>query len=115
MENGERLQQLDRSNNHALLWQERNGSVLLHSRSNDVALLSSFISNYSSPSDEKNKAQDSNSWFWNFCQFLAKTIVSQDHEELEVSYFSDADNLCEQHPEVILLYTSILFTVKVIK
>lgn len=32
-----------------------------------------------------------------------------------VSYFSDADDLCEEHPEVILLCTSILSTEKVLR
>ena len=32
-----------------------------------------------------------------------------------VSYFSDADDLCEEHPEVVLLCTSILSTEKVLK
>lgn len=67
--------------------------------------------------------------FGNFGQFLAKTIVRQGHtvlaysrsdyseaaERLGVSYFSDVDDLCEEHPEVILLCTSILSTEKVLK
>ncbi|KAL4293125.1 Arogenate dehydrogenase 1 [Arachis hypogaea] len=98
-------------------------------RSNDVALLSSSVSNNSSPSDENTKLKIAIVGFGNFGQFLAKTIVSQGHEvlaysrtdysdvarELGVSYFSDADDLCEQHPEVILLCTFILSTVKVLK
>ncbi|KAL5547730.1 hypothetical protein UlMin_002961 [Ulmus minor] len=66
--------------------------------------------------------------FGNFGQFLAKTIARQGHtvlaysrtdysdvaEELGVSYFSNADDLCEEHPEVILLCTSILSTEKVL-
>ncbi|XP_022999295.1 arogenate dehydrogenase 1, chloroplastic-like [Cucurbita maxima] len=67
--------------------------------------------------------------FGNFGQFLAKTMVKQGHtvlaysrsdyaavaEELGVSYFSDADDLCEEHPEVVLLCTSILSTEKVLR
>ncbi|KAF5482252.1 hypothetical protein F2P56_002837 [Juglans regia] len=67
--------------------------------------------------------------FGNFGQFLAKTIVRQGHtvlaysrsdysdraKKLGVSYFSDADDLCEEHPEVILLCTSILSAEKVLK
>lgn len=67
--------------------------------------------------------------FGNFGQFLAKTMVKQGHtvlaysrsdysdvaEELGISYFSDADDLCEEHPEVVLLCTSILSTEKVLR
>ncbi|KAL6226253.1 hypothetical protein ACLB2K_000216 [Fragaria x ananassa] len=66
--------------------------------------------------------------FGNFGQFLAKTIVRQGHKvlaysrsdysdvarQLGVSYFSDADDFCEEHPEVIILCTSILSTEKVL-
>ncbi|KAK1403500.1 Prephenate/arogenate dehydrogenase domain-containing protein [Heracleum sosnowskyi] len=62
--------------------------------------------------------------FGNFGQFLAKTLVKQGHTvfahsrsdysekaaELEVSFFKDADDLCEEHPDVILLCTSIIST-----
>ncbi|XP_031262799.1 arogenate dehydrogenase 1, chloroplastic [Pistacia vera] len=67
--------------------------------------------------------------FGNFGQFLAKAIIRQGHivlaysrtdysdvaREMGVSYFSDADDLCEEHPEVILLCTSILSTEKVLR
>ncbi|XVE71529.1 hypothetical protein DITRI_Ditri10aG0158000 [Diplodiscus trichospermus] len=67
--------------------------------------------------------------FGNFGQFLAKTFVRQGHsvlaysrtdyaavaQKLGVSFFSDADDLCEEHPDVILLCTSILSTEKVLK
>ncbi|XP_022938157.1 arogenate dehydrogenase 1, chloroplastic-like isoform X1 [Cucurbita moschata] len=67
--------------------------------------------------------------FGNFGQFLAKTIVKQGHtvlaysrsdysdvaEEMGISYFSDMDDLCEEHPEVVLLCTSILSTEKVLR
>ncbi|EEF31614.1 arogenate dehydrogenase 1, chloroplastic [Ricinus communis] len=67
--------------------------------------------------------------FGNFGQFLAKTLVRQGHtvlaysrsdysdeaQKLGVSYFSDANDLCEEHPEVILLCTSILSTENVLK
>lgn len=66
--------------------------------------------------------------FGNFGQFLAKTIVRQGHKvlaysrsdysdvarQLGVSYFLDADDFCEEHPEVIILCTSILSTEKVL-
>lgn len=67
--------------------------------------------------------------FGNFGQFLAKTMVKQGHAvlaysrtdytdaaaELGVSYFSDIDDMFEEHPEVVLLCTSILSTEKVLK
>lgn len=66
--------------------------------------------------------------FGNFGQFLAKKIVQQGHTvlahsrsdyseiacEMGVSYFSDPDDFCEEHPEVILLCTSILSTESVL-
>lgn len=67
--------------------------------------------------------------FGNFGQFLAKTMVKQGHDvlaysrsdysraagEIGVRFFSDADDLCEEHPEVILLCTSILSTERVLR
>lgn len=67
--------------------------------------------------------------FGNFGQFLAKTMVKQGHKvlaysrtdyteeaaKLGVSYIPDIDDLFEEHPEVILLCTSILSTEKVLK
>ncbi|XP_077241710.1 arogenate dehydrogenase 2, chloroplastic-like [Tasmannia lanceolata] len=67
--------------------------------------------------------------FGNFGQFLAKTISNQGHtilaysrsdysgiaRKLGVSYFSDPHDLCEEHPEVILLCTSIISTKSVLK
>ncbi|GJX67296.1 arogenate dehydrogenase 2, chloroplastic-like protein, partial [Tanacetum coccineum] len=58
--------------------------------------------------------------FGNFGQFLAKTLVRQGHTVLAhsradyssraaalgVAYYPNADDLCEEHPEVILLCTS---------
>ncbi|XLU20302.1 hypothetical protein S245_056368, partial [Arachis hypogaea] len=111
MENGERLQQLDGSNNHALLRRTRNGSTLLHSKSNDIALLSSFASNNFSPFDENTKLK--NRWFWKLWSVPCENYNYSDvARELGVSCFNDTDDLCEQHPEVILLCTSILSTVK---
>ncbi|CAO2841165.1 unnamed protein product [Amaranthus hypochondriacus] len=62
--------------------------------------------------------------FGNYGQFLAKSFVAQGHKvlaysrsdyskiasNLGVSFFSDPHDLCEEHPEVILLCTSILST-----
>ncbi|KAJ9551038.1 hypothetical protein OSB04_015083 [Centaurea solstitialis] len=67
--------------------------------------------------------------FGNFGQFLAKTLSRQGHTvlghsrtdysavaaELGVSFYSNPDDLCEEHPEVILLCTSILSTEKVLR
>ncbi|KAJ8434991.1 hypothetical protein Cgig2_027834 [Carnegiea gigantea] len=67
--------------------------------------------------------------FGNFGQFLAREIVKQGHTvlaysrsdysrvaaEIGVQFFSDADDLCEEHPEVILLCSSILSTEKVLR
>lgn len=67
--------------------------------------------------------------FGNYGQFLAKTLVAQGHtvlahsrsdytgiaSKLGVSFFSDPHDLCEEHPEVILLCTSILSTEPVLR
>lgn len=66
--------------------------------------------------------------FGNFGQFLAKAFVRQGHtvlaysrtnysdvaQKLGVAFFSDVDDLCEEHPEVVLLCTSIISTEKVL-
>lgn len=79
--------------------------------------------------DDNSKLKIAIVGFGNFGQFLTKTIVRQGHtvlaysrtdysavaQDLGVSYFSDADDLCEEHPEVILLCTSILSTEKVLR
>ncbi|KAF8388447.1 hypothetical protein HHK36_027119 [Tetracentron sinense] len=64
--------------------------------------------------------------FGNFGQFLAQTLVQQGHtilahsrsdaaRKLGVSFFSNPDDLCEEHPEVILLCTSIISTESILK
>eukprot|EP01018_Ginkgo_biloba_P012252 Gb_18938 [translate_table: standard] len=67
--------------------------------------------------------------FGNYGQFLAKTIVKQGHTVLAhsrrdykdvaatmgVSFFRDADDFCEEHPEVILLCSSIISTEAVLR
>ncbi|XP_075509844.1 arogenate dehydrogenase 2, chloroplastic-like [Primulina tabacum] len=67
--------------------------------------------------------------FGNFGQFLAKTFIRQGHtvyaysrssyfsiaQSMGVVYFSDVHDLCENHPDVILLCTSILSTEQVLK
>ncbi|CAB4304061.1 unnamed protein product [Prunus armeniaca] len=67
--------------------------------------------------------------FGNFGQFLAKTMVRQGHlvlaysrsdytdvaQKLGVAYFSNAEDLFEKRPEVVLICTSILSTEKVLR
>ncbi|XP_073132632.1 arogenate dehydrogenase 2, chloroplastic-like [Henckelia pumila] len=67
--------------------------------------------------------------FGNFGQFLAKTFIRQGHtvyafsrsnyssiaQSMGAVYFSDVHDLCENHPDVILLCTSILSTEQVLK
>ncbi|CAN6449905.1 unnamed protein product [Victoria cruziana] len=67
--------------------------------------------------------------FGNFGQFIAKTLVLQGHtvlahsrsdyssvaKNLGVAFFSDAHDLCEEHPEVVLLCTSIISTEAVLR
>ncbi|KAK9923073.1 hypothetical protein M0R45_031507 [Rubus argutus] len=67
--------------------------------------------------------------FGNYGQFLARTFVQQGHtvlaqsrsdysnvaQDFGVSFFADPNDLCEQHPHVVLLCTSIISTEKVIK
>ncbi|KAE9609749.1 hypothetical protein Lal_00006518 [Lupinus albus] len=118
-------------NNYAFSKYYLNGSANILSPKDDsfhdVAQLNK--SNNSSQSNENSKLKIAIIGFGNFGQFLAKTFVNLGHEvlaysrsdysamaqKLRVSYFSDADDLCEQHPEVILLCTSILSTEKVLK
>lgn len=129
-ENAGRLQN-KQDNNNAVLKHSQNGSALVVSskdaRSHDVAQLNK--SNNSGQYGERSKLKIAIIGFGNFGQFLAKTMLGQGHEvlaysrsdysavaqKLGVSYFSDTDDLCEQHPEVILLCTSILSTEKVLK
>ncbi|CBI36406.3 unnamed protein product, partial [Vitis vinifera] len=67
--------------------------------------------------------------FGNVAQFLAKAFVSQGHTvlahsrsdhsdtaaKLGVSFFNDPHDLCEEHPEVVMLCTSILSTKSVLE
>lgn len=117
-------------NNYAPLEVAQNGSALALSskaqRSGHVAKLNGYNSNQS---DSNSKLKIAIVGFGNYGQFLAKTFVRHGHQvlaysrsdysdvaqELGVSYFNNVDDLCEQHPEVILLCTSILSTEKVLK
>ncbi|KAH0983188.1 hypothetical protein GBA52_010365 [Prunus armeniaca] len=112
---------------------------------NGTALLSSSTSkamrwqNAAQPQDHKAQISDrfvDNSrlkiaivGFGNFGQFLAKTMVRQGHlvlaysrsdytdvaQKLGVAYFSNAEDLFEKRPEVVLICTSILSTEKVLR
>ncbi|KAG6662560.1 hypothetical protein CIPAW_03G251100 [Carya illinoinensis] len=111
----------------------QNGAALSSSalvvRSQDNAQPYEYKGQISDRFDDNLKLKIAIVGFGNFGQFLAKTIVCQGHtvlaysrsdysdiaKKLGVSYFSDADDLCEEHPEVILLCTSILSTEKVLK
>ncbi|XP_047168396.1 arogenate dehydrogenase 1, chloroplastic-like isoform X1 [Vigna umbellata] len=98
-------------------------------RSGDVTELNKFKPNISSQSEGSAKLKIAIIGFGNFGQFLAKAIVRHGHqvlaysrsdyshvaEEMGASYFNNVDDLFEQHPEVILLCTSILSTEKVLK
>ncbi|WZZ40564.1 hypothetical protein YC2023_036823 [Brassica napus] len=95
-------------------------------RSKDVA---AFKYEYNIADDSSRLLKIGIVGFGNFGQFLARTMVKQGHTvlaysrtdytdaaaELGVSYYSDLDDLFEEHPEVILLCTSILSTEKVLK
>eukprot|EP00258_Populus_trichocarpa_P018151 XP_006381087.2 arogenate dehydrogenase 1, chloroplastic [Populus trichocarpa] len=111
-----------------------NGAAALSSSSKSVRFQGSaqtykYEAENSSCSDDSSKLKIAIVGFGNFGQFLAKTFVQQGHsvlaysranysdaaQRLGVSYFSNADDLCEEHPEVIVLCTSILSTEKVLK
>ncbi|GAB4832779.1 Arogenate dehydrogenase 2, chloroplastic [Ancistrocladus abbreviatus] len=110
-----------------------------HHRRNDVEPLRIRNIDAAQPYDYESKLSDLHSassnlkigiiGFGNYGQFLAKTLVKQGHKilahsrsnyseiaaELGVSFFSDPNDLCEEHPEVILLCTSILSTESVLR
>ncbi|XP_017981908.1 PREDICTED: arogenate dehydrogenase 1, chloroplastic [Theobroma cacao] len=110
-----------------------NGAALASSsnplRSQDAILPYEFKGKISESVDDSSKLKIAIVGFGNFGQFLAKTLACQGHsvlaysrtdyrdaaQKLGVSFFSDANDLCEEHPEVILLCTSILSTEKVLK
>ncbi|KAB2076704.1 hypothetical protein ES319_A06G058600v1 [Gossypium barbadense] len=98
-------------------------------RYQDVTIPYEFKGKISGSVDDNSKLKVAIVGFGNFGQFLAKTLARQGHsvlaysrtdyrdaaQKLGVSFFSDANDLCEEHPEVILLCTSILSTEKVLK
>ncbi|MBA0625963.1 hypothetical protein Godav_003705 [Gossypium davidsonii] len=98
-------------------------------RSQDVTIPYEFKGKILESVDDSSKLKVAIVGFGNFGQFVAKTLARQGHsvlaysrtdyrdaaQKLGVSFFSDANDLCEEHPEVILLCTSILSTEKVLK
>ncbi|XWS72999.1 hypothetical protein CRYUN_Cryun02cG0088200 [Craigia yunnanensis] len=111
----------------------QNGAALASTsnalRSQDVIIPYKFKGKISESVDDSSKLKCAIVGFGNFGQFLAKTLARQGHsvlaysrtnyrdvaQKLGVSFFSDANDLCEEHPEVILLCTLILSTEKVLK
>ncbi|GAU11923.1 hypothetical protein TSUD_195470 [Trifolium subterraneum] len=136
-EDAANVQTLQDNSNYAVAkyGQNGNGSAIVLSSSNNQRSADAILHGYYKSNDSSGQSGDSTKLkiaiigFGNFGQFLAKTIVRHGHkvlaysrtdyshvaQELGVSYFNDADDLCEQHPEVILLCTSILSTEKVLK
>ncbi|KDP22757.1 hypothetical protein JCGZ_02462 [Jatropha curcas] len=110
-----------------------NGTVLTsaakYERSEGAAQPYMYMGQLTKCIDDNSKLQIGIVGFGNFGQFLTKTFVRQGHtvlayshsdysdvaQKLGVSYFSDADDLCEEHPKIILLCTSILSTENVLK
>ncbi|KAL1194868.1 Arogenate dehydrogenase 1 [Cardamine amara subsp. amara] len=98
-------------------------------RSKDVAFKYEYNPELSGSVNDGSRLKIGIVGFGNFGQFLAKTMVKQGHKvlaysrtdytdeaaKLGVSYIPDIDDLFEEHPEVILLCTSILSTEKVLK
>ncbi|KAK6236139.1 hypothetical protein QUC31_019897 [Theobroma cacao] len=103
-------------------------SILNSLRSQDAIQPYEYKEKISESIDDSSKLKIAIVGFGNFGQFLAKAFVRQGHsvlaysrtdycavaQKLGVSFFSDADDLCEEHPDVILLCTSILSTEKVL-
>lgn len=112
---------------------DQNGAALVSNLSSvryrDTSQPYEYKGKVSDVVDENSKLKIAIVGFGNFGQFLAKTFSRQGHrvlaysrrdysdaaQKLGVSYFCDADDLCEEHPDVILLCTSILSTQKVLE
>ncbi|XP_062007710.1 arogenate dehydrogenase 1, chloroplastic-like [Rosa rugosa] len=98
-------------------------------RSHKIAQVSNRKAQISDHFDDNSRLKIAIVGFGNFGQFLAKTIIRQGHivlaysrsdyydvaQKLGVIYFSDVEELCKEHPEVILFCTSILSTEKVVR
>ncbi|XP_060202172.1 arogenate dehydrogenase 2, chloroplastic-like [Lycium barbarum] len=108
-----------------------NNYVSIPSLDDNVTRLSKFLesprlskieANTSShPLSNSNKLKIAIIGFGNFGQFIAKAFIQQGHivlahsrtdyshvaQSLNVNFFKDPSDLCEQHPDIILLCTSI--------
>ena len=79
--------------------------------------------------DRKNALKIGIVGFGNFGQFVAKRIISKGHtviatsrgdysavaKDLGASFYPDVDDFCEEHPDIVILSTSILSTEKVLR
>ncbi|KAJ4978472.1 hypothetical protein NE237_009252 [Protea cynaroides] len=106
-----------------------NGRRSLRIRALDAAQPNDYEAQTSGQSERSVKLRIAIVGFGNFGQFLAKTLVQQGHTvlaysrsnnfdiatKLGVSFYSDPHDLCEEHPDVILLSTSIISTESVLK
>ncbi|KAG0593324.1 hypothetical protein KC19_1G321400 [Ceratodon purpureus] len=109
-------------------WRQRERSVV-GVRAIDAAQPFDYESRKSQELEKSSKLKVGIVGFGNFGQFLADRIVKQGHRvlahsrrdysekarELGVAFFRDADDFCEEHPEVVLLCTSILSTESVLQ
>ncbi|KAL9676959.1 hypothetical protein QQ045_005182 [Rhodiola kirilowii] len=109
-------------NDHAL------AKVTKPLRPTDIFSLASYKTLFSNNLDECEKLKIAVVGFGNFGQFIAKTMVRQGHhvlaysrsnymnvaQEMGATFYSNADDLCEQHPDVVFLCSSILSTEKVL-
>ncbi|KAL4299426.1 Arogenate dehydrogenase 2 [Arachis hypogaea] len=100
----------------------------LRVRANDTAQLFDYESKLAKESIVSQHLKIAIVGFVNFGRFLAATMVCQGHtvlaysrsnhsttaRKLGVLFFQNPDDLCEEHPEVILLYSSIISMERVI-
>ncbi|XP_060194342.1 arogenate dehydrogenase 2, chloroplastic-like [Lycium barbarum] len=101
----------------------------LRIRAIDAAQPYDYESRVSNQFAQSNKLKIAIIGFGNFGQFLAKAFLRQGHsvlshsrtdyshisQSLGISFFQDPHDLCEQHPDVILLSTSIISTEPVLR
>ncbi|XP_019181451.1 PREDICTED: arogenate dehydrogenase 2, chloroplastic-like [Ipomoea nil] len=112
-----------------LLQGRRRRSRLLQIRAIDAAQPYDYEAKISNDIIQSTKLKIAVIGFGNFGQFLAKAFIRQGHtllaysrtdyslaaQSLGVSFYSDMHDLCEQHPDVILLCTSIISTEPVLR
>ncbi|KAJ8767980.1 hypothetical protein K2173_020920 [Erythroxylum novogranatense] len=122
-----RKEEKTQASNHCNIAASASDSLTM--KSQDAAQPYEYNGQISDRIDDSSKLKIGIVGFGNFGQFLAKTITRQGHtvlaysrtdyfnvaQKLGVSYFSNADDLCEEHPDVILLCTSILSAENVVK